>query len=129
MLAARTVKKDDPEAAAVVTCLIENLKSPGPWTRINTAAALASVASPGSAAVGALITAYNAETDTRLQPAYLEVLRAITGVEAKELGPYEVWLKDHPEAPAPKATEPPAPAPTPAKAPSPAQPSKPAPKG
>jgi hypothetical protein len=121
LLAARTVKKDDPEAAAVVTCLIENLKSPGPWTRINTAAALASVASPGSAAVGALITAYNAETDTRLQPAYLEVLRAITGVEAKELGPYEVWLKDHPEAPAPTATEPPAPAPTPAKAPSPAQ--------
>ena len=121
LLAARTVKKDDPEAAAVVTCLIENLKSPGPWTRINTAAALASVTSPGSAAVGALITAYNAETDTRLQPAYLEVLRAITGVEAKELGPYEVWLKDHPEAPAPKATEPPAPAPTPAKAPSPAQ--------
>jgi len=127
LLAAQTVKKDDPGATAVVNCLIENLKSAAPWTRINTAAALGAVSPPGyAAAAGALITAYNAETDTRLQPAYLEALRAVTGVEAKDLGPYEAWLKEHPEAPAPKATEPPAPAPKPAKAP----PAKaPAPKG
>ena len=150
LLATRTLKKDDPRAAAVLPLLVENVKSANAWARMNTASALAALSPAGAVpSARALVDAYIAEKEERLRPLYLAALRVITGVEAKVIGPYEEWLKNPTTpapAPAPKEAAPapapkeaaPAPAPkeaTPAPAPKEATPapapksSTPAPKG
>jgi len=130
LLAARTIKKDDPRAAAVLPILVENTKSTNAWTRANTVSALAALSPAGSVpSAKALVDGYKAEKEERLRPLYLAALRALTGVEAKDLGPYEEWLKKPTPTPAPKAETPAPKAETPApKASTPATPPAPRPK-
>jgi hypothetical protein len=124
LLAARTLKKEDPQAAQVLPLLLENLKSPNAWTRMNTAGAIAMLSPAGSvASAAALAAAYAAEKEQGLQPLYLQALKAITGIDSKEVGPYQEWLKRQgvvpapgapPAAPAAPTAPPAAPAPAPA---------------
>jgi len=120
LLIARSVKKGDPQAVALLPPLIENLKVSNAWSRLNTAATIAAIAPTGSAASArAVLAACKAEKEPRLKPAYLDALKRITGVEAADTGPFEEWLKKQPAEP-PKPEEPKPPAQTePAKTPAP----------
>jgi len=129
LLVSRTVLPGDAQAPALLPILLENLQAANAWTRNNTIAAVAALAPDGSPqAAAALVAAHNAETEPRLQPAYLQALKKITGLDSSALEPYADWVKQHP-APAPPAPPPPAPE----KAPVPASPapagSVPAPQG
>ena len=63
------------------------------------------------AAVSALTKAYRMESEQGLKPAYLKALKAITDLDASDVGPYEEWLRKQPAAPPAKAPEAPAKAP------------------
>ena len=134
LLASRTVKRDDPRAAAILPLATEDLKSTNAWARMQMVSTLANLSPLGSVpSAKTLIEGYKAEKEERLRPAYLVALKILTGVEAKDLAPYEAWMKNPTTPPAPKAetpapkTETPAPkAETPApKAETPATPPKP----
>jgi len=128
LLASRTVKRDDPRAAAILPLAVEDLKSTNAWTRMNMVSALANLSPLGSVpSAKILIDGYKAEKEERLRPVYLAALKVVTGVEAKDLAPYEEWLKKPTPPPAPKEPAP-APATTPP-APPPAAPPAPTPKG
>ncbi len=110
LLARRTVKRDDPQAAAFLPQLAENLKVTLPWTRMNSAVALAELAPAGSPlAAAALIAAYKAETEQALKTDYLRILKVVTGVDASDVVPYETWAKEHPAPEGPAAGVSPAP--------------------
>ena len=113
LLAQRTMKKDDPQAAAFLPQLAENLKVTLPWTRMNSAVALAELAPAGSPlAAAALIAAYKAETEQALKALktdYLRLLKVVTGVDASDVVPYETWAKEHPAPEGPAAGVSPAP--------------------
>jgi hypothetical protein len=129
LLAGRTVLPGDPQAAALLPLLLGNLKASNTWTRANTIAAAAALAPAGSPpAAAALVAACGAETEPRLQPAYLQALKKITGVDSSALEPYANWVKQHPAAVAPAPPVPPAPSGS-APEQSPAAPAAPAPKG
>jgi hypothetical protein len=107
LLATRTVKRDDPRAAAILPLAIEDLKSTNAWTRMNMVSALANLSPLGSVpSAKILIDGYKAEKEERLRPIYLAALKLITGVEAKDLAPYEAWMKNPTTPPAPKAETP-----------------------
>jgi hypothetical protein len=100
LLASRTLKRDTPDAAAVVPLAIDNLLVENPWARLNNAAALKNLAPIGSrTAVGALVNAWKREKRDELKAAYVAALKAITGLAAETLEPYEQWLA---KPPAPK---------------------------
>ena len=136
LLVNRTVKRGDPQAPALVPLVVEVLKSPAPWSRLNALSALANMAPVGDAAtVRALVSTCKAEKEPRLLPAYLQAMQMITQVDSKDVKAYEDWLKDRPEAPPPTPAPgtlkpllpvgpslpslPPAPAPAPTPAPAP----------
>lgn len=97
LLAARTTKRGDPPAATLLPPLLENLTSPNAWTRVNTVLGVAALAPAGSSqAVAALLPAAKEEKEARVQPAFIEALKTITGIDSKELGPFEDWLKKNP---------------------------------
>ena len=105
-LASKTLKKDDPQAAAIVPDLAETLQLTNVWTRAQAANALATLAPKNSApAVAALVKAYRMESEQGLKPAYLKALKAITDVDATDVGPYEEWLKKQSGAPPARAPE------------------------
>jgi hypothetical protein len=122
LLATRTLKREDLRAATVIPILIEDLKSANAWTRLQMVSGLANLAPLGSVpAAKALVEGYKAEKEERLRPIYLAALKALTGVEAKDLAPYEAWMQNpttppapKPETPAPKAETPAPKAETPA---------------
>jgi HEAT repeat protein len=112
-LASKTIKKDDPQAAAVLPFLADALQLTSLWARAQAANALATLAPKNSvAAVSALTKAYRMESEQGLKMAYLKALKAITDLDASDVGPYEEWLRKQPAAPPAKA-----PAAAPAKAP------------
>lgn len=97
LLLVRTVKRDDPQAAAALPTLIANLSLANAWARLNSMATLAAIAPKESPqAARAIVEACKAEQEERLKPAYYEALKTITGVEAAEIGPFEDWVKKHP---------------------------------
>ena len=108
LVAARTIKKDDPKTAALLPLLLENLKVASPWARVNTVGSIAALAPSGSVpAVRALIDALKAEKEERLKPAYLAAMKQITGVDANQVAPFEEWLKKPPATkPAPTKPKP-----------------------
>ena len=109
-LAARTLKRGDPQATAVVPLIVDNLKADNPWTRLQAVAGVAMLAPKNSVqAAAALIAAAKAETEERLRPIYLQGLKAVTDIDSSTLATYEEWLKRQPGAPAVPA--PPAPVP------------------
>jgi hypothetical protein len=119
-LALRTLKRGEPQAAAVLPMLMDNLKADNPLSRAQTASALAMLAPKNAVdAVAALIIAAKAEKEERLQPVYLQALKALTDLDTSTLPPYEEWLKRQPGAPAIPQTPPilPPPEKAPAKAP------------
>jgi hypothetical protein len=134
-LAARTLKRDDPQAAAVLPLILDNLKADNPWTRLQAITGVALLAPKNSVqAAAALIAAARAEKEERLQPVYLQGLKAVTDIDSSTLATYEEWLKRQPGAPAipalpaPVSAPPAPPAPVPAPpAPVPAPPAPPAP--
>ena len=108
LLAGRTVLPGGAQAASLLPLLIGNLKASNAWTRANTIAAVAALAPNGSPpAAAALVAACGAETEPRLQPAYLQALKKITGVDSSTLEPYADWVKQHPAAAAPAPEKPP----------------------
>jgi len=127
-LAARTLKRGDPQAAAVVPLILDNLKADNPWTRLQAVTGVAMLAPKNSVqAAAALIAAAKEEKDERLRPVYLQGLKAVTDIDSSTLATYEEWLKRQPGPPAvPAPPAPPAPVPAPP-APSPAPPAPPAP--
>jgi hypothetical protein len=77
--------------------------------RANTLLALGALAPPNSAAdVRAVLDALKKETQEGLKPTYLAVLKQVTGIDAKEAGPYEEWLKKQPADEKPPPAKPPA---------------------
>ncbi|MBE3071098.1 MAG: HEAT repeat domain-containing protein, partial [Planctomycetes bacterium] len=99
LLLVRTVKRDDPQAAATLPLLIANLGLKNAWARLNSMATLAAMAPKESPeAARAILEACKAEPEDRLKPAYIEALKTVTGVEAAEIGPFEEWVKKHPAA-------------------------------
>ena len=97
LLAARTIKNDDPQAAELVALMIENLAVKGVWVRVNTVTSIAALSPRGSvAAARALINACKAEQEAKLKPVYLGGLKRITGLDAADLAPFEVWLTKQP---------------------------------
>ncbi|MBE3098009.1 MAG: HEAT repeat domain-containing protein [Planctomycetes bacterium] len=121
-LAARTLKRGDPQAAAVVPLIQDNLKADNPWTRLQAVTGVAMLAPKNSVqAAAALIDAARAEKEERLRPVYLQALKALTDIDSSALATYEEWLKRQPGAPAP------VPAPAAPPAPSLAPPAPPAP--
>jgi hypothetical protein len=97
LLALRTVKPGDAQLADLVPLLVANLKHEHPWPRFNAALALKGLAPKGSVPVAiAVIEACRMETQATLKPAFLEALKDITGVDAKEIGPYEDWVRKQP---------------------------------
>ena len=126
-LAARTLKRGDPQAAAVVPLILDNLKADSPLTRLQAVAGVAMLAPKNSVqAAAALIAAAKAEKEERLRLVYLQGLKAVTDIDSSTLATYEEWLKRQPGAPAipvPPQPSPTPPAPVPAPpAPSPAPP-------
>lgn len=108
-LAARTLKRGDPQAAAVVPLIQDNLKADNPWTRLQAVTGVAMLAPKNSVqAAAALIDAARAEKEERLRPVYLQALKALTDIDSSALATYEEWLKRQPGAPAP-VPAPPAP--------------------
>lgn len=106
LLAARTIKKDDPKVAELVPLMIENLDVKNVWARVNTILSIAALAPSGSVpAARALIDACKTEKEAPLKPVYFSALERITGVDAKELAPFEEWLAKQP-TPKPDATKP-----------------------
>jgi hypothetical protein len=100
LVAGRSIKREDPQATSVLPLLLLNLKSDNAWTRVNTAAAISVIAPGGSvAAADALIDVYKAEKEQRIAPVYLQSLKVVTGVDAKEIGPFEDWLRKQPPQP------------------------------
>jgi HEAT repeat protein len=98
-LVTRTVKKDDPQAVAVLPLVAETLQLTSVWTRAQAANALAILAPKNSiAAVTALVNAYKAEQEQGLKTLYLKSLKAITDLDASDIAPYEEWLKKQPAA-------------------------------
>jgi HEAT repeat protein len=118
LLVSRTVKKGDPSTDALMPMLLENIKTTNAWARLNAVSAIVALSPPGATAgVRALIAAWKAEKEERLRPFYINAMKTITGVEGRDPGPYEDWLRKQPAeaapAPAPAAPSPPAPAPEP----------------
>jgi hypothetical protein len=112
-LAARTLKRGDPQAAAVLPLILDILKADNPWTRLQAVTGLALLAPKNSVqAAAALIAAARAEKEERLRPIYLQGLKALTDIDSSALATYEEWLKRQPGAPAP-VPAPPAPVPAP----------------
>ena len=100
-LAARTLKRGDPQAAAVLPLILDNLKADNPWTRLQAITGVALLAPKNSVqAAAALIAAARAEKEERLQPVYLQGLKAVTDIDSSTLATYEEWLKRQPGAPA-----------------------------
>jgi HEAT repeat protein len=98
LVAGVTLKRDDPQAAALTPYIIDVLKSPNAWSRVNAMAALGKIAPAGNVStVRALIAAGKAEKEPRLQPAYLQIMKMITGVDGKDVGAYEDWLRAQPD--------------------------------
>jgi HEAT repeat protein len=120
-LAARTLKRGDPQATAAVPLIVDSLKADNPWTRLQAVGGVAMLAPKNSVqAAAALIAAAKAETEERLRPVYLQGLKAVTDIDSSTLAPYEEWLKRQPGAPAVAAPPaPPAPVPAPPAPPAP----------
>jgi len=97
LLVLRTLKPDDPQVADILPAVTENLGVDAPWPRANAALALKALAPKGSvpASIG-LVQAYWKETQANLKPAYLDALKTITGVDAKDIKPYEDWVRKQP---------------------------------
>ncbi len=106
LLAARTIKKDDPKVAELMPLMIENLAVKNVWARVNTISGIATLAPSGSVPVArALIDACKTEEEAPLKRIYLGALKRITGVDSEELAPFEEWLTKQP-APKPDARKP-----------------------
>jgi len=92
ILAYRTLKREDAEAAKVLPILIENLAMQHLWARAQTVGAIGLLAPAGSTqAVGAVLGAFKAETAEDLKPIYLNALEQITGVKGEDVSVYEAW--------------------------------------
>lgn len=108
LLAIQTVKREDAVARDAVPLLRDSMQIEHPWVRANTLLALGALAPPNSAAtVRTVLDALKKETQENLKPTYLAVLKQITGIEAKETGPYEEWLKKQPADEKPPPAKPP----------------------
>lgn len=109
LLAIQTLKREDPVAADILPLLRENMKLEHPWSRMNTLLALGALAPLNSAAtVRAIVDVLAKETQENLKPTYLSALKQMTGIDAKEVGPYEEWLKKRPADEKPPPAKPPA---------------------
>jgi len=104
ILAYRTLKRENAEAAKVLPILVENLAMKNLWARAQTVGAIGLLAPTGSTqAVGAVLGAFKAETAEDLKPIYLNALEQITGVKGEDISVYEAWQA---KQAAPEKTEP-----------------------
>jgi len=113
LLAYRTITREDAQASAMVLLLLENLTMKEPWARAQTVGAVGALGPSGSTFIAAaLIQACKKDSEPQLEPIYLNALQGITGLEGKNVGFYEAWLRKHaPEAieePQPKRSKEPA---------------------
>jgi len=95
LLAQRSYKRGDEAVAAILPLLFPCLSADLPWARSNAALAIARLAPKGSAkAVRAILEAHEKESEDRLKQLYRTALKELTGVEARDIGPYQKWLQE-----------------------------------